>query len=116
MFTLPEEDPGVTYELDQPVMLQGRRKTLEAVYVSPISLGFELSGWADTLPITEEDWADSVALVTKKGERIPVVDASELSGGSAGREWGYFYYRPERIIDPAEIKAVEFFGQTIDLK
>lgn len=116
MFTLPEEDPGVTYEIDQPVMLQGRRKTLEAVYVSPISLGFELSGWADTLPRTEEDWADSVALVTRKGERIPVVDASEMMNGYAGPESGYFYYRPERIIDPAEIKAVEFFGQTIDLK
>lgn len=118
MVILPEEDPGVTYEIDQPVTLWGRRKTLEAVYVSPISLGFELSGWADTLPRTEEeaDWADSVALVTRKGERIPVVDASEMSGGSMGREWGYFYYRPERIIDPAEIKAVEFFGQTIDLK
>lgn len=118
MVILPEEDPGVTYEIDQPVTLWGRRKTLEAVYVSPISLGFHLSGWADTLPRTEEeaDWADSVALVTKKGERIPVVDASEMMNGYAGPESGYFYYRPGRIIDPAEIKAVEFYGQTIDLK
>ena len=43
-------------------------------------------------------------------------DASEMMNGYAGPESGYFYYRPERIIDPAEIKAVEFFGQQVSLR
>ena len=131
IFTLPE-DPGVYYPVEQTVEIGGQELDVKSVYLSPISLVLDLAQEdvkrKDSLlgaKLPPETWDEDVVLQAGRRERIHMVEPdypniSAASGmpyqNSRGTVYAHFYYRPERIIDPAEIKAVEFFGQTIDLK
>lgn len=131
VFALPEEDSGVYCPMERTIEIGGQELTLESVYYSPISLVFDLTQRdikrQDSLieaKLPPETWDEDVVLRAGRRERIQMAEKShpDITGESMpylhsrGSLYVHFYYRPERIIDPAEIKAVEFFGQTIDLK
>lgn len=121
---LPEEDPGAWYSIDRPTDIGGHSVKLSALYVSPISLVCDLEEGAESLRTIKdtvwEGWQEGVALVTARGERVGV-DAGEYDMHISyydldhDRELAHFRYRPERIVDPADIAAVELFGQRIEL-
>ena len=122
---LPEEDPGAWYPIEQPTDIGGHSVKLSALYVSPISLVCDLEEGAESLRAIKdtvwEGWQDGIALVTAQGERVGVDEGEHnmhisYYGLDHDRELAHFRYRPERIIDPAEITAVELFGQTVILK
>lgn len=120
---LPERDVGKRYDAGQALTLDGQAVTLDSVYVSPITVALELGEGAMDLRRTDyrqtpTDWRDHVFLVTADGERI-AMDPQQGSLGpdlSAEPEKGRYVCQPERIINPAEIAAVELFGQTVTLK
>lgn len=120
---LPERDVGKRYDAGQALTLDGQAVTLDSVYVSPITVALELGEGAMDLRRTDyrqtpTDWREHVFLVTADGERI-AMDPQQGSLGpnlSAEPEKGRYVCQPERIINPAEIAAVELFGQTVALK
>lgn len=131
VFALPEENPGVYCPMERTIEIGGQELTLESIYYSPISLVFDLTqrdvtkrDSLATAKLPPETWEQDAVLHAGWRERIHMVEKScpDISAvgmpyqNSRGSVYVHFYYRPERIIDPAEIKAVEFFGQTIDLK
>lgn len=122
-FTLPENDVGKRYHTRKALTLDGKAVTVDAVYVSPITLALELGEGSADLRRTDyrqtpTDWREQVFLVTADGDRI----AMNRQQGSLGPdlngdpEKGLYVCQPERLIDPAEITAVELFGQTVILK
>lgn len=129
MLNLPKEDPGTYCAIDQDIEIEGKRAVLKSVYVSPISLVCDLEQEevkkADSLSgIPQEHFDKDVALVMNRRKRVHMEGegCSFLTAAGmpypdiSGTVWAHLYYRPERIIDPAEVAAVECFGQTITLK
>ena len=128
VITLPEEDPGSWYPIDRLTDIGGHSVKLSTLYVSPISLVCDLEEGAESLRTIKDTvwdgWKDGVALLTATGERIGVreddygmqISYYDVDRDPSDREVAHFYYRPEQLIDPAEITAVELFGQTVILK
>ncbi len=128
VITLPEEDPGSWYPIDRLTDIGGHSVKLSTLYVSSISLVCDLEEGAESLRTIKDTvwdgWKDGVALLTATGERIGVreddygmqISYYDVDRDPSDREVAHFYYRPEQLIDPAEITAVELFGQTVILK
>ena len=127
--TIPDEDPGRYLPLQQPFDVEGHRVQLSAIYVSPLSLTVEMQESqdrvADIFEYVVDNWEGNISLTTVGGETVQITDTgpmfSNREGEQTGLEWGWdkdqgrFRFLPERIIDPAEIASVTFFGTTIPL-
>ena len=102
---------------------------LSAIYVSPLSLTVEMQESqdrvADIFEYVVDNWEGNISLTTVGGETVQITDTgpmfSNREGEQTGLEWGWdkdqgrFRFLPDRIIDPAEIASVTFFGTTIPL-
>lgn len=123
---LPEEDPGRYAEPAAPIEVEGSRLTLTSLYISPISLTWELGEGEDDLESMDravlhqrEDWQSVVKLVTGEGESLPVGECNFIhttyKTDLQARDEGRYSFRLAEIIDPAEVTAVELFGQRFSL-
>ena len=127
--TIPDKDPGRYLPLQYPFDVEDRRVQLSAIYVSPLSLTVEMQEAqdrvADIFEYVVDNWEGNISLTTVGGETVQITDTgpmfSNREGEQTGLEWGWdkdqgrFRFLPERIIDPAEIASVTFFGTTIPL-
>lgn len=119
--TLPKEDPGRYVTPDAPMEVGGSRVTLASLYVSPISLAWELGEGEDDLEFIgrtafhdREDWPEQVFLTLAEGETLPVGEPNFLvthyKTDLRREDQGRYCFRLPGIIDPAEVTAVTIFG------
>ena len=124
--TLPDEDPGRYVALDAPMEVGGNRVTVTSLYISPVSLAWELGEGEDDLESMDaaalhgrKDWPEQVFLTTRDGESVPVGEPNFLltqyKTDLRGEDHGQYCFRLPRIIDPAEVTAVTIFGAEFSL-
>lgn len=125
--SLSKQDPGVVYEVDQPIDIDGDDLTLEQVYLSPISVVFRLGNgsaslWDNDIYLFSENWQEEIVLHTKSGETIRMGDRDGAGitnpdpEGDPNAAYAHFQFSPEKVFDPAEIASVTLYGQTYELK
>ncbi len=123
-FSLSETDSGIQYPLALPLTIGNHTVQLTSLYLSPISVVLDLTEGEESLQeVKEALWADKekgITLLTDDGERIKMQEGEyslHLSYVSQryDKETGRLNFRPDGIIDPTEIQAVEVFGQTVQL-
>lgn len=121
---LSEEDSGIFCPVSLPLAIDGHTVHLTSIYVSPISVMVDLAEGEESLrEVKDAIWEDKergVALLAEDGTRVEMQEGEYtlvLSYYSLDREGetGRLLFSPEKIIDPATIKAVELFGQTVRL-
>lgn len=121
-FTLPAQDSGICYTADQTIPFQGIDPVLKTLYLSPISVVYELDEGAASL----EALADAInrewpAPVLYAGDQVISVDEEDFSVHLSYKtdlhlqEDSRFSYQLNQIVDPAQITAVTLFGQTFAL-
>jgi len=121
--SLSEQDPGLLYEVDQPLEINGYNIVLGQVYLSPISSVFHLRNGAtrfvedvDVDDFFSDGWQNEIILHTKTGEVIYMGDFHMGHiGGKPNAFFAHYQFSPEKIIDPAEIVSVTLYGQTFSL-
>lgn len=126
---LSDQDPGLLYEVGRSISLKGCGTDLDQVYLSPISFAFRLRHIPDALweigsGLGREDLEDQIFLHTVSGETVQM--ETLVMGGLTNPEsndpddpdasYGLYIFRPERVIDPAEIVSATICHQTFDLK
>ena len=126
---IPDTDPGILYDLNQPILVGGQRVKLSQVYVSPMSFVFILKEGEDKLTQDDlvhdevsETWED-IALTTKSGKTITMEDFNGLftylredHPDCDGLETGFYSFRLSQVATPEEIISAALFGRTIELK
>lgn len=128
---IPDTDPGILYDLDQPILVGGQRVKLSQAYVSPMSFVFILKEGEDKLlkddlvhDEVSKKW-ENMILITKSGEIMGMEDHNgiftylrdkEDHPDCDGLETGFYSFRLPRVIHPEEIASVTLFGQTFELK
>lgn len=128
---IPDTDPGILYDLDQPILVGGQQVKLSQAYVSPMNFVFILKEAEDKL--MEDDvvlseasgkWKD-IVLTTRSGETMRMEDFNGISTylrdkrdhpDCDGLETGFCSFRLPQIVTPEEITSVTLFGQTFALK
>lgn len=123
--TLPTEDPGTYCVLDTPIEIGGHSVTLTSVYLSPISLVFELGEGSDDLQEVGElihntdDLQKDMALAAADSREIKIGDFNFLhttyKTDLQTEDQGRYCFRLAEITDPAEVTSVTLFGQTFSL-
>lgn len=121
-FPLPAQDSGICYMAEQTIPFQGIDPVLTTLYLSPISVVYELSEGAASLEelanATAREWP---APVLYAGDQVISVDEENFSVHLSYKtdlhvqEDSRFSYRLSQIVDPAQITAVTLFGQTFAL-
>lgn len=122
---LSEEDSGIFCPVSLPLTIDGHTVHLTSVYVSPISVMVDLTEGDENLrEIKDTIWTDKergVALFTEDGTRVGMQEdeyAMQISYVSQDQEGetGRLLFRPEEIIDPANMREIELFGQIVPLQ
>lgn len=125
--SLSSQDPGILYEIGQSISLERYEATLDQLYLSPISCAFRFKNipsplWGGEFGLTGKDWEGQIILHKNSGETVKM-EGRLLMGGLTNPDpenpdaaYGHYQFRPEQIIDPAEITAVMICGQTYELK
>ncbi len=123
--TLPAEDPGICRDLDAPIDIDGHSVMLTRVYLSPISLVYELGEDGDDLKSVERSVQDadelrrSIALTTADGRTVGAGESYSLlttyKTDLQAEDRGHYYFRLAEITDPAEVVSIALFGQTFSL-
>lgn len=123
--TLPETDPGWYVALGSPIEIREKEVTLTSLYLSPISLAWELGEGEDDLESLDhsalhgrENWAEALSLMMADGRELFPGELkfmhtqykTDLLNQDRGR---YCFSLPE-IIDPAEAVSVTLFDQTFN--
>lgn len=115
--TLPETDPGRYVTPEIPVTIEGRPVTLLSLYVSPITVAWELDAEEQHAALEylqkDEYWLKQVFLTLSDGRQVFPKELSYRVSGMSMRECRYCSRLPE-IIDPAEAVSVTLFDQTFD--
>lgn len=124
--TLPETDPGRYVALEAPIAIGGKEVTLTSLYLSPISIAWELGEGKDDLGALDhsalhgrEDWPELV--------RLHMADGRELSSGKLKfmiteyktdlleQDRGRYCFGLPEIIAPEEVSTVSIFGQDFEI-
>ena len=125
--TLPETDPGRYVVLEAPIAIGGKEVTLTSLYLSPISLAWELGEGADDLASLDrsalhgrEDWPELVSLSMADGRELAPGElkfmVTEYKTDLLERDRGRYCLGLPEIIDPAEATSVTIFDQSFDLQ
>lgn len=127
---LPDEDPGVTCPMDQPLAIGDVQVRLTGLYLSPLSLTVYVEDeeqklrapqwddpethhgkeWIRYLELMQLRWEDNVVLHRADGTQIT---ATETQGQIVGVSYTLCF---DQILDVEEIVSVTLFGQTYQLK
>ena len=126
-FTVSAQDPGILYELNEPVALQDGSLTLESVYLSPISVVLRLRNGAsniedvDLLVPDDLDLASETTLETASGTTV-LMDPDHLFRGASNPNpedpdsiYATIQFSTTEIMDPSEISSLTFCGQIFAL-
>lgn len=126
LLTFSDEDVGLSFDVERPILVDGFGLTLEGLYLSPISFSLELDEGTASLEDTQlnlnsfmRDWNENVILHTSSGEEIKVNGFYQASlsykSDRSDREYGRICYALEQVIQPEEIVSVTLCGQTFFL-
>lgn len=123
-FPLPTQDSGIWYAVDRPVTLGEYETNLKTLYLSPLSLVYELGDGRDSLKeissavMDTDQWDDLLILTKANGQTIRTQDRGyhlSFPTDVFPQEDSRFYYRIGQIIDPEEIVSIALLGQTFSL-
>lgn len=129
--TLPDEDPGRWCALDRPLTLNGEETVLHAVYVSPLTFGFDLREGGGDWPtaaqafdaVTGGDATDGdtigLALRTADGRTVAAGERILLSTryrtDLRAEGTGRYLFRLTELVDPDAVVSCTLFGQSFSL-
>ena len=129
--TLPDEDPGRWCALDRPLTLNGEETVLHAVYVSPLTFGFDLREGGGDWPtaaqaydaVTGGDATDGdtigLALRTADGRTVAAGESILLSTrfrtDLRAEGTGRYLFRLAELVDPDAVVSCTLFGQSFPL-
>lgn len=124
--TLPEADPGRYVIPETPIEIGENEVTLTSLYLSPISLAWELGEGEDDLESLDhsalhgrEDWPELITLTMDDGRKLSPGEIkfmiTEYKTDLLERDRGRYCLELRSIIDPAEAISVTIFGQSFDL-
>ena len=124
--TLPEADPGRYVTPEAPIEIGENEVTLTSLYLSPISLAWELGEGEDDLASLDrsalhgrEDWPELITLTMDDGRKLSPGEIkfmiTEYKTDLLERDRGRYCLELRSIIDPAEAISVTIFGQSFDL-
>lgn len=113
--------------MEAPIEIEEKKVTLTSLYLSPISLAWELGEGEDDLEALDhsdlhgrKDWQELITLAME--------DERELSPGEIKfmitqfktdlleQDRGRYCFGLRSIIDPAEVVSVTIFGQSFGIK
>lgn len=125
--TLPETDPGWYVALGSPIEIREKEVTLTSLYLSPISLAWELGEGEDDLESLDhsalhgrKDWTEVVTLTMDDGREISPVEIkfmiTEFKTDLRGQDRGRYCFGMPEIIDPEAAASVTIFGQSFAVK
>ena len=124
--TLPEADPGRYVTPEAPIEIGENEVTLTSLYLSPISLAWELGEGEDDLESLDhsalhgrEDWPELITLTMDDGRKLSPGEIkfmiTEYKTDLLERDRGRYCLELRSIIDPAEAISVTIFDQSFDL-
>lgn len=125
--TLPETDPGRYVALGVPIEIGEKKVTLTSLYLSPISLAWELGEGEDDLESLDrsalhgrEDWAELVTLTMADGRELAPGEIkfmiTEYKTDLLEQDRGRYCFGLREIIDPEAAASVTIFGQNFAVK
>lgn len=116
--TLPEQDNGKTYALQEPIQVDGETMTLSELYLSPISLAFSLQGKANNpqvfWPSEMTSMEEEAILHLIGGEAVTL---RRVVSQSQDRDTGVIHsvFQTDQIIQPEDVVSITLLGQTFSL-
>lgn len=128
-WTFSDQDAGLTYALEEPIMLSGSlggenlAAVLTEVYLSPIYLNLkytrEEAEWSRETPVNAS-YIDEQAVVlhTRAGEDIAMGELCAADGVvdiEMDETTQHFGFSLAQIVQPADIVSITIWGQTIQL-
>lgn len=124
--TLPENDPGRYVALGSPIEIGEKEVTLTSLYLSPISLAWELGEGEDDLESLDrsalhgrEDWAEFVTLAMNDGRELAPGEIkfmiTEYKTDLLDQDRGRYCFGLRSIIDPGSVASVSIFGQSFEM-
>lgn len=123
--TLPQTDPGRYAAPEAPIEIGGNQVTLTSLYLSPISLAWELGEGEDDLESLDhstlhgrENWSEVLSLMMADGRKLFPGELkfmhTQYKTDLLDRDRGRYCFGLPEIIDPAEAVSVTLFDQTFD--
>lgn len=115
--TLPDADPGLLYQMDEALVLDGKKLWLNSIYLSPIRLVFEIAQ-ADPADDSLYENRGNAAVVLGDGSRVKMKEGvyASSSDQTGETEAVRVLLQPEEFLDPAEVASVELYGQIFSLE
>lgn len=123
--TLPQADPGRYATPEAPIEIEGKKLTLTSLYLSPISLAWELGEGEDDLGSLDrsalhgrEDWPELITLTMADGQEFSPGELkflhTQYKTDLLEQDRGRYCFSLQSIIDPVEVVSVTLFGQSVD--
>ena len=114
--TLPTEDAGLLYRMDEPFSLEGKELGLKSVYISPIRFVFTLEDCDLTMDALREG-RESVSLTLKDGSIVKMEGGIYSASADQTGETDdcRVQFQPEKLVDPENVTSVTLYGQTFSL-
>lgn len=114
--TLPTEDAGLLYQMDEPFSLEGKELGLKSIYISPIRFVFTLEACDPTMDTLHEE-RGSVFLTLEDGSIVKMEEGIYSASADQTGETDdcRVQFQPEKLVDPENVTAVTLYGQTFSL-
>lgn len=114
--TLPSEDAGLLYRMDEPFSLEGKELGLKSIYISPIRFVFTLEACDPTMDTLHEE-RGSVSLTLEDGSIVKMEEGIYSASADQTGETDdcRIQFQPEKLVDPENVTAVTLYGQTFSL-
>ena len=114
--TLPSEDAGLLYRMDEPFSLEGKELGLKSIYISPIRFVFTLEACDPTMDTLHEK-RGSVSLTLEDGSIVKMEEGIYSASADQTGETDdcRIQFQPEKLVDPENVTAVTLYGQTFSL-
>lgn len=115
--TLPTEDSGLLYQLDEPFSLEGTALGLKSIYISPIRFVFTLEACDPTMDALHEG-RGSVSLTLEDGSVVKMEEGFYSASADQTGETDdcRVLFQPEKLINPQTVRSVTMYGQTFSLE
>ncbi len=125
--TLPEADPGRYVILETPIEIEEKKVTLTSLYLSPISLAWELGEGEDDLEALDhsalhgrKDWPELITLTMEDGRELSPGEIkfmiTQFKTDLLERDRGRYCFGLPEIIDPEAAVSVTIFGQSFGMR
>lgn len=114
--TLPTEDAGLLYQMDESFSLEGKELGLKSIYISPIRFVFTLEACDPTMDTLHEE-RGSVFLTLEDGSIVKMEEGIYSASADQTGETDdcRVQFQPEKLVDPQTVRCVTLYGQTFSL-